>query len=78
MTKLQKRLIEAGYPKEEMFHHETDLYIYATPLTKKVVDKWCKKKALIENGIVLYLKTKLLVDQCMTVLFSMIKEKIIN
>lgn len=45
MTELQKRLVEVGYPKEEMFHHETDLYIYATPLTKKVVDKWCK-----ENG----------------------------
>ena len=43
MTELQKRLIEAGYPKKEMFHHETDLYVYATPLTKKVVDKWCKE-----------------------------------
>lgn len=45
MTELQKRLVEAGYPKEEMFHHETDLYIYATSLTKKVIDEYCK-----ENG----------------------------
>ena len=40
MTELQKRLIEAGYPKTEMFHHETDLYVYATSLTKKVIDEY--------------------------------------
>ena len=32
MTELMKRLVDAGYPKEEFFHHYSDLYIFATPL----------------------------------------------
>lgn len=35
-------LIEAGYPKEEMDHHDSDLYVYVTPLTTKVIEEWCK------------------------------------
>lgn len=36
-------LLEEGYPKEEIFHHETDLYIFVTPLTTSVLEKWCDK-----------------------------------
>lgn len=35
-------LIEAGCPKEEMDHHCSDLYVYVTPLTTKVIEEWCK------------------------------------
>ena len=28
--------------KEEFFHHYSDLYIFATPLTQRVVNQWCK------------------------------------
>ena len=42
---LMQMLIEAGYPKEDMHHHESDLYVYVTPLTTKVLEDWCK-----ENG----------------------------
>nr|DAN90651.1 MAG TPA: hypothetical protein [Bacteriophage sp.] len=42
---LMKMLIEAGYPESEMDHHESDLYVYVTPLTTKVIEEWCK-----ENG----------------------------
>lgn len=35
-------LLEAGYPKEEMFNHCSDFYVYATPLTKQVITRWCK------------------------------------
>ena len=42
MTELMKRLVDAGYPKEEFFHHYSDLYIFATPLTQRVVNQWCK------------------------------------
>ena len=44
MTELQKRLVDAGYPKEEMFHHYSDLYVYVTPLTKQVIETWCKEQ----------------------------------
>lgn len=43
---LMEKLIEAGYPKEEFFHHESDLYIYLTPQTKSVVDSWFKEQGL--------------------------------
>ncbi len=39
---LMKLLLEAGYPAEEMDHHESDLYVYVTPLTTRVVESWCK------------------------------------
>ena len=42
MTELMKRQVDAGYPKEEFFHHYSDLYIFATPLTQRVVNQWCK------------------------------------
>lgn len=34
-------LLDSGYPKEEVFHHGSDLYIYVTPLTTKIVEEWC-------------------------------------
>ncbi len=43
---LMEMLEEAGYPRDEMFHHESDLYVYATPLTAKVICRWAR-----ENGI---------------------------
>jgi len=42
---LMERLLEAGYPREQMFSHESDLYVFVTPLTRKVVEAWCN-----ENG----------------------------
>ena len=38
-------LLEAGYPKEDIHHHESDLYVYVTPLTTRILEAWCK-----ENG----------------------------
>lgn len=42
---LMQRLLDAGYPLEEMDHHESNLYVYVTPLTTRIVEDWCK-----ENG----------------------------
>ena len=39
---LLQMLIEAGYPKEDVHHHNSDLYVYVTPLTTKVLKDWCK------------------------------------
>lgn len=41
MKLLMDMLLEAGYPESEMDHHESDLYVYVTPLTTKVIDEWC-------------------------------------
>ena len=40
---LMQRLLEAGYPAEEIDHHESDLYIYVTPLTTQVIEQWCRE-----------------------------------
>ena len=42
---LMARFIEAGLTKSDMFHHESDLYVYVTPTTAKIVADYCK-----ENG----------------------------
>ena len=39
---LMQMLIEAGYPIEEIHHHESDLYVYVTPLTTRVLEEWCE------------------------------------
>lgn len=41
---LMLELLDAGYPREQMFNHESDLYIYVTPLTTKVVEEFYEKK----------------------------------
>ena len=46
---LMERLVEAGYPMEEMDHHCSDLYVYVTPLTWKVIDEWFKQEGLNRN-----------------------------
>lgn len=43
MKTLMGLLIEAGYPESEMDHHESDLYVYVTPITTKVINEWCKE-----------------------------------
>lgn len=42
---LMQRLLDAGYPLEEMDHHESDLYVYVTPLTTKIIEQWCREHA---------------------------------
>ena len=40
---LYEMLIDAGYPESKIYSHESDLYVYITPVTDVVVEKWCKK-----------------------------------
>lgn len=42
---LMERLLEAGYPPEDIHHYYSDLYVYVTPLTTKVITEW-----LTNNG----------------------------
>lgn len=43
---LKQRLIDAGYSESEMYHHCSDLYVFATTLTKKIIEEWCKELGL--------------------------------
>ena len=45
MKSLMQMLIDAGYPKDKIHHHNSDLYVYVTPLTTKILEDWC-----ITNG----------------------------
>ena len=38
---LMQRLLDAGYPKEDMFHHASDLYVYVNDTTTRVIKGWC-------------------------------------
>ena len=48
-TTLMQRLLDAGYPREQMFHHLSDLYVYVTPLTTKIVNNWCKEQCFLRS-----------------------------
>lgn len=39
---LMKTLIDEGYPKENIFHHYSDLYVFVTPMTQRIINQWCK------------------------------------
>ena len=43
---LMEKLLEAGYPKEDFYHHCSDLYIFETPLTQRIINKWFKEQGL--------------------------------
>ena len=40
---LMQRFIEVGYSEKDMFHHESDLYVFVTPITTRVINEWCKE-----------------------------------
>ena len=46
---LMERLLEAGYPPEDIDHHYYDLYVYATPLTAKVIAEWANDYGYNDN-----------------------------
>ena len=46
---LMEKLEAAGYPREEMYHHELDLYVFITPLTKRVIGEWFKENGLTRS-----------------------------
>ena len=46
---LMERLLEAGYPPEDIDHHDYDLYIYITPLTTRVLKAWMKDNNYTDN-----------------------------
>ena len=49
---LMEALEKAGYPREQMLNHCSDLYVFITPLTKRVVDKWFKDVGLKKSMFV--------------------------
>ena len=45
---LMQMLLEAGYPRHQMFHHYSDLYVFATEKTRRIINKWLRQENL--NG----------------------------
>lgn len=58
MATLMERLLAAGYPRNEMYHHYSNLYVFATPLTKRIVDRWAA-----DNGLHRHLFVSTFTDQ---------------
>lgn len=46
---LMERLLEAGYPSEDIDHYYYDLYVYVTPLTTKVIMEWADENGYHSN-----------------------------
>ena len=46
---LMERLLEAGYPSEDIDHHDYDLYVYITPLTTRVLKSWMEDNNYTDN-----------------------------
>ena len=46
---LMERLLEAGYPPEDIHHHYYDLYVYVAPLTTKVIMEWADENGYDSN-----------------------------
>ena len=46
---LMERLLEAGYPPEDIDHHYSDLYVYVTPLTTRVIKAWMRDNNYTNN-----------------------------
>ena len=46
---LMERLLEAGYPPEDIDHYYYDLYVYITPLTTKVITEWADENGYVGN-----------------------------
>ena len=46
---LMERLLEEGYPPEDIDHHDYDLYVYITPLTTRVLKSWMKDNNYTDN-----------------------------
>ena len=46
---LMEHLLESGYPPEDIDHHCSDLYVYVTPLTTRVIKAWMKNNDYTNN-----------------------------
>lgn len=40
--RLKERFLKAGYPESEMDHYNSDLYVYVTELTTRIISEWCE------------------------------------
>ena len=46
---LMERLLEAGYPPEDINHHYSDLYVYVTPPTTRIIMEWADENGYDSN-----------------------------
>lgn len=41
MESLMKKLLDAGYPKTELRHYCSSLFVHPSPLVEQVIDDYC-------------------------------------
>lgn len=46
---LMERLLEAGYPPKDIDHRYSDLYVYVTPLTTRIIKEWADENGYDNN-----------------------------
>lgn len=46
---LMERLLEEGYPPEDIDRYYYDLYVYVTPLTTRVIKEWADENGYDSN-----------------------------
>ena len=46
---LMERLVEAGYPVSEIYHHYSDLYVYVSDVTTAIIKAWCEEHGFAFN-----------------------------
>lgn len=51
---LMETLEKAGYSREQMFNHNSDLYVFVTPVTTRVINDWCVAEGISKE---VFLKT---------------------
>lgn len=50
---LMQQLLDAGYPREDCFHHGSNLYVYITPLTRQIVHQYYREMGGDGGGFLL-------------------------
>lgn len=46
---LMERLLEAGYPPEDIHHYYSDLYVYVNTLTTRIITEWAHENGYDSN-----------------------------
>ena len=46
---MMERLLEAGYPPEEIDHHCSGLYVYVPPLPTRILTAWANENDYASN-----------------------------
>lgn len=70
---LMEALEKAGYPREQMFNHNSDLYVFVTPVTTRVINDWCVAEGISKEVFLETFKDNTQEGQCTALHFSIFR-----